>query len=111
MFIAQAAAALFRKAAMLSYHGRLGEPRGLYAVTASPLDLQYLSSFSWVRYGWHSTCKHRKMVGKEADFAGLQSITFEILLGHGKCEDLTSSIVIQIYLTKKLLMSQQYLEA
>lgn len=51
MFIAQAAAALFRKAAMLSYHGRLGEPRGLYAVTASPLDLQYLSSFSWVRYG------------------------------------------------------------
>lgn len=51
---------------MISYQGRLGEPRGLYAVTAIPLDLQYLTNFSWVRYGWHSTCKHRKMVDKEA---------------------------------------------
>jgi len=42
-----------------SYHGLSGEPSGLYAVTAIPLDWQYLISFSWVRYGWHSTCQHK----------------------------------------------------
>merc|ERR1719495_329694 len=36
-------------------HGLSGDPRGLKAVRKKPFSLQKLLSFSWLKYGWHST--------------------------------------------------------